>query len=133
MTRLPYTPEYRQTEAMVRAWMAEAGLDVRADAVGNLIGRREGKRADQPCLMLASHIDSVINGGRFDGPLGVLSAIEVAHALSEDGVPLDRSLEVVVFVRCREGISHAPEEYVTSDNVLLGAQVMYQAARQLGG
>jgi allantoate deiminase len=98
VTRLPYTPEYRQAAAMVRAWMAEAGLDVRADAVGNLIGRREGRRADQSCLMLASHIDSVINGGRFDGSLGVLSAIEVAHALSEDGVLLDRPLEVVSFM-----------------------------------
>ena len=48
--------------------------------------------------MLASHIDSVVHGGQFDGALGVLSAIEVAHALSEDGVPLDKTLEVVVFM-----------------------------------
>jgi allantoate deiminase len=48
--------------------------------------------------MLASHIDSVVNGGQFDGALGVLSAIEVAHAFSEDGVLLDRTLEVVAFM-----------------------------------
>jgi allantoate deiminase len=98
VTRLAYSPAYRQAEEMIRDWLTEAGLDVRADAVGNMIGRREGKAREQPCLMLASHIDSVVNGGQFDGALGVLSAIEVAHAFSEDGVLLDRTLELVVFV-----------------------------------
>jgi len=98
VTRLAYTPEYRQAEEMVRRWMTEAGLEVRTDPVGNLIGRREGDRREQACLTLASHIDSVLNGGRYDGALGVISAIEVAHALSEGGVLLDRPLEVVVFM-----------------------------------
>ena len=98
VTRLAYTPEYRQAEARVRGWMEEAGLETRLDPVGNLIGRREGRQADRPCLMLASHIDSVINGGRFDGALGVLSAVEVAQALYEDGATLDMPLEVVAFI-----------------------------------
>jgi allantoate deiminase len=98
VTRLAYTPAYRQAEDMVRDWLTEAGLEVRADAVGNIIGRRAGKYREQPCLMLASHIDSVVNGGQFDGALGVLSAIEVAHAFSDDKVLLDRALEVVVFM-----------------------------------
>ena len=98
VTRLAYTPVYRQAEEMICDWLTEARLDVRADAVGNIIGRRTGRTQEQPCLMLASHIDSVVNGGQFDGALGVLSAIEVAHAFSEDGVLLDRALEVVVFM-----------------------------------
>jgi allantoate deiminase len=98
VTRLAYTPAYREAEQLVRRWMIEAGLDVQADAVGNLIGRCEGKRKGEGCLMLASHIDSVVNGGRYDGALGVIAAIDVAQALREDGVALDRSLEVVVFM-----------------------------------
>jgi allantoate deiminase len=98
VTRLPYTPEYREAEDLVRDWMEEAGLQVQSDAVGNLIGRREREEAGTPCLMLASHIDTVLNGGRYDGALGVVAAIEVAHVLSEEGVQLDRPLEVVVFI-----------------------------------
>lgn len=98
VTRLAYTPEYRQAEVLVKGWMEEAGLGARIDAVGNLIGRREGARPDPPCVMLASHIDTVINGGRYDGALGVLSAIETAQALEEDGIQLDAALEVVAFM-----------------------------------
>jgi len=98
VTRLAYTPEYRRAETLVRSWMEEAGLSARLDAMGNLIGRREGKHTDLPCVMLASHIDTVINGGRYDGALGVLSAIETAQAMQEGGVELDAPLEVVAFM-----------------------------------
>ncbi len=98
VTRLAYTPEYRQAQRLVRAWMEEAGLSARTDAVGNLIGRREGRHPGAPCVMLGSHIDTVVNGGRYDGALGVVSAIEVAQALHEDGVHLDAPLEVVAFM-----------------------------------
>jgi allantoate deiminase len=98
VTRLAYTPAYRQAEEIVRGWLAEAGLTSQLDAVGNLIGRREGKQPGRPAVMLASHIDSVVNGGHFDGALGVLSAIEVAQALHEDGLTLAAPLEVVAFM-----------------------------------
>ncbi|HEY66330.1 MAG TPA: Zn-dependent hydrolase [Caldilineae bacterium] len=98
VTRLAYTPAYRQAEELVRTWMEEAGLNTRIDAVGNLIGRREGRQPGTPCIMLGSHIDTVTNGGRYDGALGVISAIEVAQALQEDGVSLDVPLEVVAFM-----------------------------------
>jgi len=98
VTRLAYTPGYRQAEEMVRTWMEEAGLKTRIDAVGNLIGRCEGKMSDAPCVMLGSHIDSVVSGGKYDGVLGVLSGVEVAQALFEDGVELDVPLEVVAFM-----------------------------------
>ncbi|MBI1878122.1 MAG: Zn-dependent hydrolase [Chloroflexi bacterium] len=98
VTRLAYTPEYRQAEEVVRGWLAEAGLTSRLDAVGNLIGRREGRQPRRPSVMLASHIDSVVNGGHFDGALGMLSAVEVAQALHEDGLVLAAPLEVVAFM-----------------------------------
>src|SRR6266508_1238347 len=75
--------------------MAAAGLETRWDAGGNLIGRRGGRGA---ALVLGSHTDTVPGGGRFDGPLGVLAAIEVALALDAEGEELDHPLEVVDFL-----------------------------------
>ncbi len=98
VTRLTFTPEYQQALEAVAGWMAEAGLTTRIDAAGNLIGRREGAQPGLPAIALGSHIDTVINGGRYDGSLGVLSAIEVAHALAEDGLPTRHPLEVISFM-----------------------------------
>jgi allantoate deiminase len=75
LTRRFGTPALREAGAQVAAWMREAGLDVRRDAVGNLIGRREGPGRT---LMLGSHLDTVVDAGRYDGALGVLVAIECA-------------------------------------------------------
>src|SRR5438105_3015979 len=69
-TRRPFTRWYEDARRWVQGRMADAGLDVRLDAVGNVIGRRPGRRDDQPALMLGSHVDSVDGGGRFDGMLG---------------------------------------------------------------
>jgi allantoate deiminase len=79
----------------VRGWMDEAGLAVRDDTVGNLIGRREGIRGGAPAFLLGSHIDSVRDAGRYDGPLGVLVAIAAAARL--EGEPLPFPVEVVAF------------------------------------
>jgi allantoate deiminase len=77
--------------------MREAGLAVREDAVGNLFGRREGRGPDAPAVLVGSHVDSVRNGGDFDGPLGVLGGIEVIHTMDEGGVETERPVEVVAF------------------------------------
>lgn len=98
VTRLAFTPELRRAETLVREWMETAGLETRIDAAGNLIGRRAGARADLPCVMLGSHIDTVVNGGRYDGALGVLAAVEVAQVLHESATGLPTPLEVVSFV-----------------------------------
>lgn len=97
VTRPTLTPDYLAAAEVVKGWMAEAGLAARFDAVGNLTGRREGQ-ADLPAIALGSHIDTVINGGRYDGALGVLGAIEVSQALAEDGVRLQHPLEVISFM-----------------------------------
>lgn len=98
VTRPTFTPAYLEAAETVAGWMGEAGLVVRRDAVGNLIGRREGGPAGLPAVALGSHIDTVLGGGRYDGALGVLSALEVAQVLHEDGVTLRHPLEVVSFI-----------------------------------
>ena len=77
--------------------MQAAGLVVRTDTAGNIIGRREG-REDLPAIMFGSHIDSVPGGGNYDGDVGVIGAIEVAQVLNEHDVVTRHPLEVVVFV-----------------------------------
>jgi N-carbamoyl-L-amino-acid hydrolase len=77
--------------------MQSAQLSVTVDAAGNIIGRREGTASDLPALMLGSHIDSVPHGGNFDGPVGSLGAIEVAHSLADHDIALRHPIEVAVF------------------------------------
>ena len=97
VTRLSYTDEERSAKDLVASFMEEAGLAVSEDAVGNLFGRREGNDPDAPAVLVGSHVDSVYNGGDFDGPLGVLAGIEVVQAMEEEGVRTDRPVEVVAF------------------------------------
>ncbi len=81
----------------VERLMREAGLVVRVDAAGNILGRREGRDPKLPPIMIGSHTDSVPGGGNYDGDVGTLGAIEVAQVLQERGVRLKHPLEVVVF------------------------------------
>jgi N-carbamoyl-L-amino-acid hydrolase len=78
--------------------MEEAGLSTSTDGGANLIGRREGRLPDLPPIVLGSHTDTVAGGGRFDGVIGVLGAIEVAQCLEGSQVELDHPLEVVDFL-----------------------------------
>ena len=77
--------------------MREAGLGVRVDAVGNIIGRRAGTDASRPPLLFGSHIDSVPEGGNYDGDVGSMAAIEVARTLHERQIVTRHPLEVVIF------------------------------------
>ena len=97
VTRLSFTDEERAAKNLVASFMEEAGLVVREDAVGNLYGRREGNDPDAPAVLVGSHVDSVYEGGNFDGPLGVLAGIEVVQAMEEGGVETDHPVEVVAF------------------------------------
>jgi len=115
ITRLAYTREDDEAKALVTKYMEEAGLEVHEDQVGNLIGKREGKNPDKPGIMIGSHLDTVFQGGKFDGALGVLAGVEVAHALQEEGHPLDRNLEVVAFT---------DEEGARFSTGMLGSQAM---------
>ena len=105
LTRRFGTPAMRQANEVVAGWMREAGLETRVDPIGNLIGRR----GEGPVLMLGSHLDTVIDAGRYDGPLGVLIAIEAAERVPRD-------LEVVGFADeegCRFGTAYLGSSAMT--------------------
>ena len=95
ITRRALSREDAEARGYVANRMRQAGLEVRHDEVGNLRGRRAGKRADG-VVMTGSHLDSVPSGGRLDGPLGVVGAIAAVEAIA--GVETERPIEVVVFV-----------------------------------
>ncbi len=85
----------RQAMRLVAGWMADAGLETRRDAVGNLIGRRSSGMAHAKTLLLGSHLDSVRDGGKYDGPLGVLTALAALETFQDAGLPFD--VEVYAF------------------------------------
>lgn len=96
-TRLPFTPEARGAVEYLRSIMEEAGMEVREDAAGNIIGVLKGEDPDAPCVMMGSHYDSVTNGGDYDGIAGAVCAVEVARQLKESGVTLKRDFVAVGF------------------------------------
>jgi beta-ureidopropionase / N-carbamoyl-L-amino-acid hydrolase len=104
-TRRSFTPLFLAGRDFLAQRMRDAGLAVRIDAAGNLIGRRDGARRDAPVILIGSHSDTVPDGGRFDGPAGVLAALEVARALEGRGIALAHSLEVIDF------LAEEPSEY----------------------
>lgn len=99
------TPAHRAAQAQLAAWMADAGMTVRIDAIGNVIGRLPADPAtpDPRVLMTGSHFDTVRNGGRYDGRLGILLPIAVAGALRDAGIRLPFHLDVVAFAE-EEGL-----------------------------
>ena len=101
LTRRFATPALDEARALVEAWMREAGLDTRRDPLGNLFGHRPG--GGERALMLGSHIDTVRDAGRYDGPLGVLVAIACAERLRDTDLPF--ALEVAAFAD-EEGVRY---------------------------
>src|SRR5919108_4784772 len=97
LTRVFLSREARAATDQVLGWMREAGMDARLDAIGNAAARYEGERAGLPCLMLGSHLDTVRDAGRFDGMLGVVTAIECVSFLNAKKKKLPFALEVIGF------------------------------------
>ncbi|MDP2956074.1 MAG: M20 family metallo-hydrolase [Longimicrobiales bacterium] len=97
VTRLAYSEADRQACGWIEEVMVEAGLEVHSDAAGNRVGRRSGSEGGLPPIVMGSHIDSVADGGRYDGPVGSLAAVEVAQSLAEQGITTRHDLEVIVF------------------------------------
>ncbi|MEO6218082.1 MAG: allantoate amidohydrolase [Sphingomonas sp.] len=91
------TPAFAAAHEAVGGWMVEAGMAIRTDAATNLIGRYEGTTPDAPALLIGSHIDSVNDAGRYDGPLGVMLGIECVAALNAVGKRLPFAIEVIAF------------------------------------
>lgn len=83
--------------------MHAAGLTTHTDFAGNLIGRREGRESGLTPIVSGSHVDTVINGGHYDGIVGVMAAVEVAASLRDAGVTLDHPFEVAVWANEEAG------------------------------
>lgn len=97
-SREVFSAPYRASRDWTANRMRDAGLEVHVDAAGNIVGRLAGRQASAPALVTGSHTDTVDGGGRFDGVVGVLGAIEAARLLQESGTRLQRDLLVVDFL-----------------------------------
>ena len=95
LARAYLTPAHRQANDLVLGWMRQAGMAARQDAAGNVVGRYEGKTPGLPALAIGSHLDTVRNAGRYDGMLGVVTAIACVEALA--GERFDFAIEVIGF------------------------------------
>jgi len=95
--RVAYSQADIQSRKYLLRLMEEAGLKVRVDVAGNLIGRREGREPGLFPILFGSHSDTVPDGGKYDGAVGVLGAIECVQVLREGGITTRHPLEVVVF------------------------------------
>ena len=113
VTRTFGTPAFLRGRDLVRGWMEAAGLSVRVDAIGNLRGRRESQATYAKTFVIGSHIDTVVNAGKYDGPLGVLLGIDLAENLASRDLPFH--LEITAF---------SDEEGVRFHTTYLGSQVL---------
>ncbi|PRO67200.1 Zn-dependent hydrolase [Alkalicoccus urumqiensis] len=112
--RIAFSPEEQQAKELVMGWMEEAGLQVTQDGAGNVIGVLHGTSPERSVLS-GSHVDSVPDGGHFDGPLGVLAALEVAEAWKTQGIQPVKTYEVIIFT---------DEEGARFQSGLTGSQAM---------
>lgn len=97
LTRTFLSPAQRRASALVQEWMAAAGMTARIDAIGNVIGRYEGTVPGRPALLIGSHLDTVRDAGKYDGMLGVVTAIACLGALNQEGVRCAFPIEVIGF------------------------------------
>jgi allantoate deiminase len=115
LTRVFLSPQGRAAGDLVLGWMREAGMQARLDAIGNAVGRYEGERPGLPCLMLGSHLDTVRDAGKYDGMLGVITAIECVGLLNTQNRKLPFAIEVLGF---------GDEEGVRFGTTLLGSRAI---------
>jgi allantoate deiminase len=115
LTRVFLTKEHRAAADLILSWMRDAGMGAHLDAIGNVCGRYEGERPGLPCLMLGSHYDTVRDAGKWDGPLGLLTAISCVADLHKRARRLPFAIEVTGF---------ADEEGVRFASTLLGSRAV---------
>jgi len=115
LARLFLTREHRAAADLILGWMRAAGMRAHVDAVGNVCGRYEGHEFGRPCLMLGSHYDTVRDAGKWDGPLGIVTAISCVADLNRRGRRLPFAIEVIGF---------ADEEGVRFASTLLGSRAV---------
>src|ERR1700680_712917 len=115
LARIFLTKEHRAAADLILGWMVDAGMHAHLDAIGNVCGRYEGERPGLPCLMLGSHYDTVRDAGKWDGPLGLITAISCVADLHKRGRRLPFAIEVTGF---------ADEEGVRFASTLLGSRAV---------
>jgi hydantoinase/carbamoylase family amidase len=98
VTRLVFSIKELRGRQLLIHLMAQAGLKVHVDRIGNIFGRLNGANPKAPAVLAGSHLDTVVQGGKFDGPVGVIGALEAVRTLKENRVPLPCPVEVVCFV-----------------------------------
>lgn len=106
LDRIAFSPAEIEARSFVTGLLREAGLTTRVDAAGNLIARRPGEDAELAPIAMGSHIDTVPMGGKFDGALGVIAAIEVVRTLRDRGIETRHPLEVIAFTNEEGGRFH---------------------------
>lgn len=114
LTRVSLSEQHKQANSLAGEWMSAAGMQVHTDAIGNIIGRYEGT-GDGPALLMGSHLDTVRNGGRFDGMLGVVLPIVCVEILHQQQIKLPFAIEIVGF---------CDEEGVRFPSTLLGSRAI---------
>ena len=115
VTRTFGTPAFLEGRALVQSWLEAAGLVTRVDGIGNLRARLESPLAGAKTFVLASHIDTVVNAGKFDGPLGVLMGLDLLENLMARQVELPFHIELIAF---------SDEEGVRFHTTYLGSKVV---------
>jgi N-carbamoyl-L-amino-acid hydrolase len=142
-TRRSFSPLFLEGRAWLAKRLSEAGLTVRIDSAGNLIGRLEGNNPTLGVIAVGSHSDTVPSGGRFDGIAGIATGLEVVRSLCDAGVQLEHTIEVIDF------LAEEPSEYGLScvgsrgmagaldagmlDMTEPGGETLRDALRRVGG
>jgi len=98
VTRLVFSIKELRSRQLLIHLMTQAGLKIHIDRIGNIFGRWNGANPKAPAVLAGSHLDTVVQGGKFDGPVGVVGALEVVRTLKENKFPLSCPVEVVCFV-----------------------------------
>lgn len=98
VTRLVFSIKELRSRQLLIHLMTQAGLKIHIDRIGNIFGRLNSPNPKAPAVLAGSHLDTVVQGGKFDGPVGVIGALEAVRTLKENKVPLSSPVEVVCFV-----------------------------------
>ncbi len=115
VTRCFATKEHHQAAEMIQAWMRDAGMSAHVDAVGNVVGRYEGTAADAPALVIGSHQDTVRQGGKYDGAMGVVVPISCVEHFNNTDQRFPFAIEIIAF---------CDEEGVRFNSTLLGSRAI---------
>lgn len=115
ISRMFGTNAFLKGQSLIKSWMEVAGLETRIDSIGNVRGKLKSTTPNAKTFVLASHFDSVVNAGKFDGPFGVVTSIDIIETLIGTGTSLPFDIEVIAF---------SDEEGVRFHSTFLGSRVI---------